>query len=150
MSIDVQTPFWNVGRKMRSWCHMRVVSWIHPLQGVTTSPKSLARARDRITCWWDSTVSWAKSLIFSTGKRTAFSSKLAPSTVGSDNSTPSIFFVSGERLSNTLVFELRHQWTGLLVEANPFAYRELLEKNRKYEQNISIGGAIEIQRLTHN
>ena len=40
-------------------------------------------------------------------------------------------FLSGEKLSNTLVFELRHQWTGLLVEANPFAYRELREKQRK-------------------
>ena len=38
---------------------------------------------------------------------------------------------SGERLSNTLVFELRYQWTGLLVEANPFSYRQLREKHRK-------------------
>ena len=38
---------------------------------------------------------------------------------------------SGEKLSNTLVFELLHQWTGLLVEANPFAYRHLREKQRK-------------------
>ena len=41
------------------------------------------------------------------------------------------FWHSGERLSNTLVFELRHQWTGLLVEANPFAYQQLREKQRK-------------------
>ena len=39
--------------------------------------------------------------------------------------------ITGERLSNTLVFELRHQWTGLLVEANPFAYRQLRAKQRK-------------------
>jgi len=39
--------------------------------------------------------------------------------------------LDGERLSNTLVFELRHQWTGLLVEANPFIYLQLLEKKRK-------------------
>ena len=38
---------------------------------------------------------------------------------------------SGEKLSNTLVFELLHQWTGLLVEANPIAYRHLREKQRK-------------------
>ena len=38
---------------------------------------------------------------------------------------------SGEKLSNTLVFELLHQWTGLLVEANPFAYSQLREKQRK-------------------
>ena len=37
----------------------------------------------------------------------------------------------GERLSNSLVFELRHQWTGLLVEANPFVYHRLREKKRK-------------------
>ena len=41
------------------------------------------------------------------------------------------FAFSGERLSNTLVFELRYQWTGLLVEANPFSYRQLREKHRK-------------------
>ena len=40
-------------------------------------------------------------------------------------------FFSGERLSNTLVFELRYQWTGLLVEANPYSYRQLREKHRK-------------------
>ena len=34
------------------------------------------------------------------------------------------------------MFELRHQWTGLLVEANPFTYRQLLEKKRKYVQNL--------------
>ena len=39
-------------------------------------------------------------------------------------------------MSNTLVFELRHQWTGLLVEANPFIYRQLLEKKRKYAKNL--------------
>ena len=38
---------------------------------------------------------------------------------------------SGERWSNTLVLELRHQWTGLLVEADPFTYRQLREKHRK-------------------
>ena len=32
------------------------------------------------------------------------------------------------------MFELRHQWTGLLVEANPYSYRQLLEKKRKYVQ----------------
>ena len=41
------------------------------------------------------------------------------------------FVFSGESLSNTLVFELRFQWKGLLVEANPFAYRQLREKQRK-------------------
>ena len=53
--------------------------------------------------------------------------------VGSANSTihHSYFAFSGERLSNTLVFELRYQWTGLLVEANPYSYRQLREKHRK-------------------
>ena len=33
--------------------------------------------------------------------------------------------------SNTLLFETRYNWTGLLVEANPDNYDLLLEKNRK-------------------
>lgn len=36
----------------------------------------------------------------------------------------------GESLSNTLYFEKTLGWTGLLVEANPRAYRELLNKDR--------------------
>ena len=53
----------------------------------------------------------------------------------------------GESLSNSLLFEMRHQWTGfvfekhhlivifystgLLIEANPYTFAELRAKNRK-------------------
>ncbi len=36
----------------------------------------------------------------------------------------------GERLSNTLLFEIKHQWSGLLVEPNPEAFQKLKHKNR--------------------
>ncbi len=38
---------------------------------------------------------------------------------------------NGEIMSNTLYFEKSLGWTGLLIEANPRAYRELLSKDRK-------------------
>ena len=37
----------------------------------------------------------------------------------------------GEIMSNTLFFEKTRKWTGLLIEANPRAYREILTKDRK-------------------
>ena len=37
----------------------------------------------------------------------------------------------GEAFSNTLHFELNHDWTGLLVEPNPDNFKQLLEKRRK-------------------
>lgn len=37
----------------------------------------------------------------------------------------------GEIMSNSLFFEKSRGWTGLLIEANPRAYRELLAKDRK-------------------
>ena len=37
----------------------------------------------------------------------------------------------GENFSNTLLFELKYNWTGLLVEPNPDNYEELKRKNRK-------------------
>lgn len=36
----------------------------------------------------------------------------------------------GVSLSNSLFFELNRGWTGLLIEANPRAYRELIQKDR--------------------
>jgi len=36
----------------------------------------------------------------------------------------------GESLSNTLFFEKSRNWTGLLIEPNPRAYRDLLRKDR--------------------
>ena len=37
----------------------------------------------------------------------------------------------GERLSNTLLFELLHQWTGLLVEPHPLEFGNMLTKHRR-------------------
>ena len=37
----------------------------------------------------------------------------------------------GEAISNSLLFELWRDWSGILVEANPAEYEKLLEKNRK-------------------
>jgi len=37
----------------------------------------------------------------------------------------------GESFSNSLLFEMRHQWTGLLIEANPYSFSQLMTKNRK-------------------
>ena len=36
----------------------------------------------------------------------------------------------GEILSNTLYFESRYNWTGVLVEPDPYAYEKLVQKNR--------------------
>ena len=36
----------------------------------------------------------------------------------------------GVTISNSLFFELKRNWTGLLIEANPGYHRELLDKNR--------------------
>jgi len=37
----------------------------------------------------------------------------------------------GEKLSNSLFFELERNWTGILIEANPDFYQALLRKNRR-------------------
>jgi len=37
---------------------------------------------------------------------------------------------TGERLSNTVFFEVKRNWTGLLVEAGPRSYKGLLNKKR--------------------
>ena len=39
--------------------------------------------------------------------------------------------VDGEYLSNTLFFEMKYDWTGLLVEPNPAQLKELYTKHRK-------------------
>ena len=39
--------------------------------------------------------------------------------------------VDGEYYSNSLFFELKRNWTGLLIEANPDYHRDLLDKNRR-------------------
>lgn len=39
--------------------------------------------------------------------------------------------LDGEYLSNTLLFELQMGWSGLLIEANPEAYAQLRQKQRK-------------------
>lgn len=33
--------------------------------------------------------------------------------------------------SNSLQFEMNHNWTGLLIEANPTNYQALMKRNRK-------------------
>ena len=38
--------------------------------------------------------------------------------------------LDGERASNSLPFEFNRQWTGILIEANPYYYTQLLGKNR--------------------
>jgi len=40
--------------------------------------------------------------------------------------------VDGEYLSNTLFFEMKYSWTGLLVEPNPTSLKELYRKNRNH------------------
>ena len=37
----------------------------------------------------------------------------------------------GELLSNSLLFEMKKGWTGVLIEPNPVAFDMLLTKNRK-------------------
>jgi hypothetical protein len=37
----------------------------------------------------------------------------------------------GLTISNSLYFELKHNWTGLLVEPDPIAFQTLLTANRK-------------------
>lgn len=39
--------------------------------------------------------------------------------------------LDGEFLSNTLWLEKEMNWSGLLVEPNPYSYKELIKKNRK-------------------
>jgi hypothetical protein len=39
--------------------------------------------------------------------------------------------LDGEKLSNSLLFEMQLGWKGLLIEANPFAYSQLRDKHRK-------------------
>ncbi|XP_071514632.1 uncharacterized protein [Panulirus ornatus] len=51
-----------------------------------------------------------------------------------EHSSPGFFIeagaLDGEYLSNTLHLEKEYGWQGLLVEANPSSYRQLLKKNR--------------------
>jgi FkbM family methyltransferase len=52
------------------------------------------------------------------------------------NSKRNGFFVEaggydGEELSNSLYFELERNWTGILIEAIPSYYKQILSKNRK-------------------
>jgi len=52
------------------------------------------------------------------------------------NSKRNGFFIeaggyTGEELSNSLFFELERNWTGILIEAIPSYYKQILSKNRK-------------------
>ena len=56
----------------------------------------------------------------------------APQTCKFPNRSNIISFdTGGELISNTLYFELKYGWTGLLVEPNPDGLRELYSKHRK-------------------
>jgi hypothetical protein len=44
----------------------------------------------------------------------------------------------GEGLSNTLLFELQRNWTGLLVEPNYIAFNAMKQKHRKVIQSFFI------------
>ena len=39
--------------------------------------------------------------------------------------------LDGEEFSNTLFFEKNRDWDGLLIEANPYTYRQMLKKDRR-------------------
>lgn len=39
--------------------------------------------------------------------------------------------LDGEGFSNTLFFEKNRDWDGLLIEANPYTYRQMLKKDRR-------------------
>ena len=45
----------------------------------------------------------------------------------------------GERASNTVMLELKRDWTGLLVEVDPWFYAQMLSKMRHpYTANVAI------------
>ena len=46
----------------------------------------------------------------------------------------------GELLSNTLFFEMKQRWTGLLIEPNPDAFELLKQKVRQYTVGPCISG----------
>ena len=49
----------------------------------------------------------------------------------------------GEDLSDTLFFELKRNWTGLLIEAHPDYFRQILKKNR---QAIALRACLSVTR----
>ena len=52
-------------------------------------------------------------------------------------------------LSNTLFFERYRNWTGLLIEANPKSYKQLLEKHRNaFTSNVCLSPTNKTGRLT--
>ncbi|XP_052786053.1 uncharacterized protein LOC128221486 [Mya arenaria] len=55
----------------------------------------------------------------------------------------------GESTSNTLYLEKERGWTGLLIEANPVVYKELLKKNRNsYILNCCISNDLPAMEFT--
>ena len=54
---------------------------------------------------------------------------------------------AGEQISNTIYFELKYKWTGLLVEPNPDFYQELIKIKRNVwilPHCLSTGKSVEI------
>ncbi|XP_018012029.1 protein Star-like [Hyalella azteca] len=50
---------------------------------------------------------------------------------------------TGEVLSNTLFFEIKRNWTGILIEPNPKNFKKLLSRNRKAHSAKACIGEIE-------
>ena len=55
----------------------------------------------------------------------------APSTKAVKPVFPECGAFDGEELSNTLLFELERNWTGLLIEPNYIEFTKMKQKNRK-------------------
>ena len=54
----------------------------------------------------------------------------------------------GEKSSNTLLFELKYSWSGLLVEPNPILFNQLLSKQRKsWTMNVCISMGIFVETV---
>jgi len=54
----------------------------------------------------------------------------------------------GETLSNTLLLEMKYNWTGLLIEANPSTYRGIRERHRNvYSLNVCLSPSSHPQSL---
>ena len=54
--------------------------------------------------------------------------------------------LDGERSSNTIYLEQMYGWTGLLIEADPYFYTQLMGKNRKaWSINTCLSPGTQIQ-----
>jgi len=52
--------------------------------------------------------------------------------------------------SNTLELEMNHTWTGLLIEASPLTYKQLMTRNRKsWKSNVCLSLAPYPTKVCH-